>query len=225
MVRLVASHPHSWEEAAAHGIAELAKTSPDLRVARVAELDTVVREGAVAAYRVRLEASYRIDRRRTTPDGPTTVRRYLLVANKTLGTDALRGVVQERISAGPAEFHVLVPESSPGWVSSGGLADPLTGFLSVDADAMQASREEARRDDEARLREEVARLRALGVEATGELGEMDPLEAVAAVLERASFDEIILATLPVAVSRWLRVDLARRLERRFGLPVTHVAAG
>ena len=36
------------------------------------------------------------------------------------------------------------------------------------------------------------------------------------------FDEIIVATLPRPVSHWLRADLPRRAERRFGLPVTTI---
>ena len=42
---------------------------------------------------------------------------------------------------------------------------------------------------------------------------------VARVLERSSFDEIIVSTLPPGLSRWLKMDLATRLERAFGLPV------
>jgi hypothetical protein len=34
------------------------------------------------------------------------------------------------------------------------------------------------------------------------------------------FDEIIVATLPRRVSRWLEADLPREAERRFGIPVT-----
>jgi len=36
------------------------------------------------------------------------------------------------------------------------------------------------------------------------------------------FDEIIVATLPRHLSRWLRADLPHRAERRFGLPVTTI---
>jgi GABA permease len=36
------------------------------------------------------------------------------------------------------------------------------------------------------------------------------------------FDEIIVATLPRRVSRWLRADLSHQAERRFGLPVTTI---
>jgi hypothetical protein len=36
------------------------------------------------------------------------------------------------------------------------------------------------------------------------------------------FDEVIVATLPRRVSRWLRADLPHQAERRFGLPVTTI---
>jgi hypothetical protein len=38
------------------------------------------------------------------------------------------------------------------------------------------------------------------------------------------FDGIILSTLPPGVSRWLKLDLPHRVERDFGVPVTHVVA-
>jgi hypothetical protein len=37
------------------------------------------------------------------------VRRYLVVANQTLGGDQLLEKLRERMEAGPAHFHVLVP--------------------------------------------------------------------------------------------------------------------
>jgi len=36
------------------------------------------------------------------------------------------------------------------------------------------------------------------------------------------FDEIIMATLPRYVSRWLGADLPHQAQRRFGLPVTTI---
>jgi hypothetical protein len=33
---------------------------------------------------------------------------------------------------------------------------------------------------------------------------------------------VILSTLPPGPSRWLGMDLPHRVERRFGVPVTHV---
>jgi len=42
------------------------------------------------------------------------VRRYLVVANQTLGGDDLLAYVQERMRAGPSRFHVLVPATPAG---------------------------------------------------------------------------------------------------------------
>ncbi|TWF74984.1 hypothetical protein FHX44_11868 [Pseudonocardia hierapolitana] len=52
----------------------------------------------------------------------------------------------------------------------------------------------------------------------------DPMRAVEDALGRQEFDEIIVSTLPVRLSRWLHQDLPARLGRKFHLPVTHVAA-
>ena len=42
------------------------------------------------------------------------------------------------------------------------------------------------------------------------------------VLADHQFDEIIVATLPRRVSRWLRADLPHQAERRFRLPVNAI---
>jgi GABA permease len=65
------------------------------------------------------------------------------------------------------------------------------------------------------------RLRGLGADVDGDLGDADPLKAAAELLERQQFDEIILSTLP-AHSRWLAMDLPHRLQRQSGLPVTTI---
>ena len=54
------------------------------------------------------------------------------------------------------------------------------------------------------------RLREAGAEATGEIGDPDPITAIANVLARGSFDEIILSTLPANLSKWLGMDLPSR---------------
>jgi hypothetical protein len=64
---------------------------------------------------------------------------------------------------------------------------------------------------------------AAGSQVEGIIGNSDPLVAVRDVLERAEFDEVIISTLPVHVSRWLRLDLPHRVEQ-LGLPVTVVTA-
>ena len=51
----------------------------------------------------------------------------------------------------------------------------------------------------------------------------DPMDAIEEALVSEAFDEIILSTLPRSVSRWLHLDLPRRVEH-LGLPVTTVIA-
>ena len=73
-----------------------------------------------------------------------------------------------------------------------------------------------------RLGQMLAELNALGIPAEGDLGGAHPLEAIEKALADHEFDEIIVATLPRHLSRWLRADLPHRAERRFGLPVTTI---
>ena len=171
VVRLVATHPDGWEQATHAGVAELSKTISELRLARVTDRDAVVRSGEVIAYRVKLEASYRMDRRRSSPAGTTTtVRRYLVVANETLGHPELDSVIAQRIAAGPSEFHVLVPEAVSGWTLGGGLPDPVSGFIPVDPATLAATRQQSQDEAHERLEVQLAKLRVRGVTATAPTG-------------------------------------------------------
>ncbi|HEV2786648.1 MAG TPA: hypothetical protein VGV67_09695, partial [Solirubrobacteraceae bacterium] len=44
------------------------------------------------------------------------------------------------------------------------------------------------------------------------------------VWDPRKFDEVIVATLPTDVSRWMALDLPRRIERFTDAQVTHVVA-
>ena len=63
-------------------------------------------------------------------------------------------------------------------------------------------------------------LRALGAAVDGEVGDANPAKAIADVLKRRSFDEVVLSTLPKGVSRWLGLDIPHQVQRRFHVPVT-----
>jgi flavin-binding protein dodecin len=221
VVTIVATHPNSWADAAVEGITQLSKTISDLRVARVSELDTVVRKGHIERYRVKLQVSFRIDRRRMLEGRLETVRRYLVVANQTMSQAPLTKALEDRAAEGPAEFHLLVPALVSPLAGATLMVQPWSGFAVFDEGAAVAVRDEACGKAEERLACALQRLRTLGAAASGEISLEDPLTAVASVLQRASFDEIVVSTLPAHASRWLRRDLPRRL-RRFGLPVTHV---
>ena len=51
----------------------------------------------------------------------------------------------------------------------------------------------------------------------------DPMDAIEELLHEEDFDEIILSTLPRAVSRWLHIDRPHRVAH-LGLPLTTVVA-
>jgi hypothetical protein len=131
--------------------------------------------------------------------------RYLVVANQTLGGEHLAEKVGACMAAGDAQFHILVPATHP--------HDHLT-WTEGQAQALAQQR----------LDEALARFRELGATADGEVGDESPLRAIGDVLRRESFDEIILSTLPLGASRWLKQDLPHRVVRSFNLPVTHIVA-
>ncbi len=133
------------------------------------------------------------------------MRTVLVVANETLSSPALAAAVTDRQSEGPVRFHVVVP------------ATPIQHRLTwEEGEAVEAARR--------RLEAVLERLRDLGAEATGEIGTRDPLEAVRDALRDRSVDEIILSTLPVGLSRWLRQDVPSRLKHSIAVPVTVVTA-
>lgn len=217
VVRVVASSADSWEHAAQTAVAEAAKTITDLDSATVLEADTLVRDGRPTQYRIKLELAFQIDRSRS--QGPeevaVQVRRYLVVANQTLASPGLHELVAERLASGPSEFHILVPASATRAIYH----DPTAILDQHLAEVAIEDRRAAEDDARARLLAFRDAFSNLGPRLTGEIGTGDPVAAVRRVMERSSFDEIIVSTLPAGISRWLRLDLPTRLERAFGLPV------
>ena len=135
------------------------------------------------------------------------MRRYLVVANRTLGGDHLLRAVRQRMHQEQCEFWVLVPAVAPAGSDSG------------DYDWVQSGQLFAQQ----RLDRELQRLHDAGAEADGEVGDADPYKAISRTVTGRKFDEIILSTLPRARSRWLRQDLLGRL-RKLGIPVTQVVS-
>lgn len=153
--------------------------------------------------------------------------RILVVANQTVSSPDLWAVLQRRI-ASDSTFHVVVPatgSSELARIAALG-SDPLAGF-SVNVADLDPSMGEgaARTRANDRLNELLAALREAGAEATGEVGDEDPVAAISDVLQNAKFDEIVLSTLPAGISKWLSLDLPTRIRRKFGLVVRHVEAG
>ena len=132
-------------------------------------------------------------------------RSILVVANQTAGSAHLKALVHDRMAAGPCRFTLLVPATPPN--------EHLTW-----------TEGEARALAEARLADALAGLRELGADVDGVVGDPRPLSAIGDVLLERPHDEIVISTLPPGGSRWLKQDLPHRVERQFGLPVTHVVA-
>jgi flavin-binding protein dodecin len=61
VIELVGTSTESWEKAASAAIVRASKTLRDLRVAEVKELDLVITDGKVEAYRARLSVSFKYE--------------------------------------------------------------------------------------------------------------------------------------------------------------------
>jgi dodecin len=62
VTELVGTSPESWEQAAASAVETASQTLRDLRIAEVRELDLVIEDGRVRAYRARVKVSFKYDR-------------------------------------------------------------------------------------------------------------------------------------------------------------------
>ena len=142
------------------------------------------------------------------------MRRYLIVANQTLGGEQLSAKIAECMSAGPCRFYLAAPvtqtEASDRW-ASGGLEGVIPGAYKI-----------ARTLAEGRLQQELARLHEAGAEADGEVVDPHPIDAIHKLASREEVDEIIVSTLPRRLSRWMAMDLPHRVRRATRLPVTHI---
>jgi hypothetical protein len=148
------------------------------------------------------------------------MRRYLVVANQTLGGPELAGKLDECVAGGPCQFHFVVPATAVADMEA--IERPFTlsgvdGGAGLLPDMDEVARAIARR----RMEKEIARLREAGVDADGEVGDPRPMHAVKDALRDREVDEIIVSTLHRG-SRWLVMDLPHRVRRSVELPVTHV---
>jgi nucleotide-binding universal stress UspA family protein len=131
-------------------------------------------------------------------------RRILVVANETVGGHTLRSMILERSLDVREEVLVVTPA----------LNSPLKHWVSDEDDARAAAQE--------RLDASLARLAEAGVDARGEVGDGDPLQAVEDALRTFGADEILISTHPEGRSNWLERDVVTKARERFTVPITHV---
>ncbi len=153
------------------------------------------------------------------------MRKVLVVANQTIGGAELRRELQQRVAAGQCSFYVVVPNTAARHYHVVPAAGGLIPMPTVATDyGAPATDEEAAEEARGRLADVLAELGELGAQAEGHLGSGNPVEAVEEALRERQFDEVVVATLPKRVSRWLGSDVPNQIERRSGLPVTTVVS-
>ncbi len=74
----------------------------------------------------------------------------------------------------------------------------------------------------ARLETMLGKLRALGLLASGMIGDPDPYTATLNALELFRVDDVVISTLPDQRSGWMRANLIERVRHATAAPVEHV---
>ena len=115
------------------------------------------------------------------------MRRYLIVANQTLGGDELVQLIRRRATAEPSEFFLVVPATPVLELVPGAAAAVAVGGSPV----LPSSPEEARALAEERLRSALGQLRAAGATVDGVVGDANPVRAGETAMTGRQFDEII----------------------------------
>jgi hypothetical protein len=133
-------------------------------------------------------------------------RRILVVANETVGAEALAALLRTRAAGMREDVLVVCPA----------LNSRLRTWTSDEDHARDAAAQ--------RLEASVASLTASGVRATGIVGDGDPLQALEDALRTFPADEIVISTHPPGRSHWLEKGVVAEAERRYDVPVTHVVS-
>ena len=135
-------------------------------------------------------------------DGPS--HRILVIANETVGGGPLREEIRRR-SEGYDE-HVLV----------------ICPALNSAVRHWTSDEDGARVQAQERLNASLARLREAGLDAKGEVGDAEPLQALDDAVRLFGPDEIIISTHPEGRSHWLERGIVEAARERFPVPITHV---
>ena len=142
--------------------------------------------------------------RQTPAPSPPDEHRILVVANETVGGPELLNEIRTRTDGRTSRVFVVAPA----------LNSPLKTWTSDE--------DEARGVAQRRLQASLVSMRAVGLEADGEIGDGDPVQAIEDALRTFRPDELILSTHPPGRSHWLERGVVERARERFAIPLTHV---
>jgi hypothetical protein len=131
--------------------------------------------------------------------------RLLVVANETVGGEALLEEIRNRCRGRDSEILVVTPA----------LVASRTAHWASDVDeAIELARQ--------RMELSLLEIERLGLRARGEIGDSDPNEAIEDALRVFPADEIVISTHPSDRSRWLERGVVERAREKIDLPITHV---
>jgi hypothetical protein len=131
-------------------------------------------------------------------------RRILVIANETVGGHELIAVLRRKSEGVSERVHVVCPA----------LNSQVRHWASDEDGARAAA--------QARLDASLEQLRRDGVQADGEVGDGDPLQAMEDALRTFGADEIVISTHPEGRSNWLERNVVGEAKARFDVPITHV---
>jgi hypothetical protein len=135
------------------------------------------------------------------------VRTVLVVANETLGGRGLLENIKEKAAAAQDGLRIVVcvPRTNP-----------RQGNIIYDEAVFDA----------AQVRIDLARkiLREEGIDAIGEVGDPDPYTATMNALQFYRVSRVVISTLPVTKSGWLRASLIARVRKAANIEVEHIVA-
>jgi GABA permease len=158
----------------------------------------------VAVWLFMRQRSERPPRQQVARVGSPEEHRVLVVANETVGGEELMHEIGELALAERTEFFVVCPA--------------LNSRLKTWTSDSDAASEAAQR----RLDSTLKRLGDVGIEAGGEVGDVDPLVAIEDAVRTFHPDEIVISTHPAGKSNWLERGVVDAARERFDLKVTHV---
>jgi hypothetical protein len=136
--------------------------------------------------------------------GGPNERRVLVVANETVGGEELLSVISTLALDERTHFHVVCPA----------LNSRLKTYTSDEDPAREAAQQ--------RLDDTLARLTSVGIDATGAIGDGDPLVAIDDAMRTYGPGEIVISTHPPGRSNWLEKGVVDSVRARFDVPLTHV---
>jgi len=131
-------------------------------------------------------------------------RRILVVANETVAGGALRDAI--KVAAEGARANVLV----------------VSPALNTKLKHWTSDEDQARAAAEERLARSCRELERLGINARGEVGDADPLQAIEDAQRTFGAEMIIISTHPQGRSNWLERGVVSGARERFSVPITHV---